>query len=81
MCHDLTCFICVCGRCRRLGLPPPKTPPEMGGLALFHTVHRNLGPDGPSALKCGLCGSIVGSIVGSMLVDLLSPKAAPFGDK
>ncbi len=30
----------------------------MGGLALFHTVHRNLGPDGPSALKCGLCGSI-----------------------
>ncbi len=31
----------------------------MGGLALFHTVHRNLGPDGPSAFKFGLCGSML----------------------
>ncbi len=31
----------------------------MSGLALFHGIHRNLGPDGPSAFKCGLCGSIV----------------------
>ena len=31
----------------------------MGGFALFHTVHMNLGPDGPSALKCRLCGSIL----------------------
>ena len=52
----------------------------MGGLALLHTVHRNSGPDGPSALKSGLGGSI--------LVDcrvevfrFLSPKAALDGDK
>ena len=34
-------------------------PGHGGGLALFHTVHRNLGPDGPSALTCGLCGSML----------------------
>ena len=43
------------------------------GLARFRTVHRNLGRDGPSASTCGLCGSA--------LVDFLSPKAAPVGDK
>ncbi len=51
-----------------------------GGLALFHTVHRNLGLDGPPPPKFGLCGS--------MLVDFevdvgrfLSPKAAPVANK
>ncbi len=48
-----------------------------GGLALFHTVHMNLGPDGPPPLKCGLCGSMLVDFQ----VDILSPKAAPVGDK
>ena len=52
----------------------------MGGLALFRTVHTNLGPDGSPPLKIGLCGQLW-SILRSMLVDFLSPKAAPVGDK
>ncbi len=39
--------------------PPLQT---WGGLALFHTVHRNLGLDGPSAFNCGLCGSILADV-------------------
>ena len=50
--------------------PPPSLPPFhpihhsitpsyitccMGGLALCHTVHRNLGPDVSPPSKCGLC--------------------------
>jgi hypothetical protein len=35
------------------------SPYNGGGLALFHTVHRNLGPDGPSAFTNGLCGSLL----------------------
>ena len=31
----------------------------MGSLALFHAVHRNFGPDGPSASTFGIRGSIL----------------------
>ena len=42
-----------------------------GVLALFHSVHLNLGPDAPSASTIGLCGSMwvdVGVDVGGFVV-------------
>ena len=35
---------------------------DKGGLTLFHTLHRNLGTDGPSAFKCGLCGPMLADV-------------------